>query len=144
MFLVSVVGSIEFLRHNSKEPWREAAQIFQKNYHQGDQVVYLPGYSEFAFSRYLPDSFDDLPVVAIGGRPSFFPRGSHRLRKETDTGINDVPSVNMQNQRLWLVIRRDATSRLLLTQQVQWLNTTFRKLKEWRLGSPDLILSNSS
>jgi mannosyltransferase len=138
MFLISLAASIDFLRHNSKEPWRQAVEIFQKNYQQGDQLVYLFAYNEFAFRRYLPHNFDNLPVIAIPNRVSFFRRGGQDLQNKDNTVIEGLHTPRAQNQRLWLVLRGDTTNRVLADTNFGWLNANYKKLDEWKLGSPEL------
>ena len=142
MFLISLGASIDFLRHNSKEPWRQAAAIFQKNYQQGDQLVYLVSYHEIALRRYLPHDFDDVPVIAIPDRVSFFRLVGQPLENKDNTGIATLETFTARNRRLWLVLKRNTTSSDASDTTLEWLNANYKRLREWKwkLGLPELVL----
>jgi mannosyltransferase len=138
MFLILLGGSIEFLRHNSKEPWRQAAAIFQRNYKAGDRIVYLFGYSEIALRRYLPDAFNDIPVTAIPHRSSFFlAKGQPPNNKAENSASRVFENMQSPKQRFWIVMRQE-TGNKVLNDTKAWLDTNYLKVGEWDLGSPEL------
>jgi mannosyltransferase len=147
MFFISLIGSISFLRHNSKEPWRQAAEIFQKSYKPGDVVVYIFPYNEIAFVRYLPANFYNLPVVAIpaGSYLNLGPPRSQPLNKEDkdETGVMALQALKEKNSRLWLILRHSPTTRknkTLIGSTLAWLDANYKSVTELKLTGLQFVL----
>jgi mannosyltransferase len=134
MLLISTAGSIDFLLNNSKEPWRRAAEIFQKGYKAGDRVVYLSGTSKNALVRYLPQELHDLPAIAV--RPAWF--DLQRLSEDSHRALQDLRAKNI---RLWLVWRHSPSRDKGLTNvTIAWLDTNCKKTLEWKQKNLEVIL----
>jgi len=137
MFFISLIGSISFLRHNSKEPWRQAAEIFQRSYKPSDVVVYIFPYNEIAFVRYLPATFYNLPAVGIpaGSFLNLGPRRAQPLNAEDkdETGVVALQALKAEKSRLWLILRHSPTSRKnkrLINSTLAWLDANYKSVTE--------------
>lgn len=128
MFFISLIRSISVLRHNSKEPWRQAAEIFQRSYKPSDVVVYIFPYNEIAFVRYLPATFYNLPAVGIpaGSFLNLGPRRAQPLNAEDkeETGVVALQALKAEKSRLWLILRHSPTSR----KNKRLINSTLARL----------------
>ena len=71
--------------------------------------MYLVSYHEIALRRYLPHDFDDVPVIAIPDRVSFFRLVGQPLQNKDTTGIATLETFTARNRRLWLVLKRNTT-----------------------------------
>ena len=147
MFFISLIGSISFLRHNSKEPWRQAAEIFQRSYKAGDVVVYVFPYNEIAFVRYLPANFYNLPVVAIppGSYLNLGPPRSQPLNKEDrdETSVVALQALKTKNSRLWLILRHSPTTRknkTLIDSTLAWLDANYKSVNELKHNRLQFVL----
>jgi hypothetical protein len=131
MLGISVAGSFNFLRHYSKQPWRQAAEDFQKNYQSGDVVVYFSLDEELALMKYLPPSFYDIPGIYLGS--PFGPRQTRYFTNKSGSksGMAALQSLNTNNGRVWLVLQ---DGQMYNSLAIAWLDVHYKKLKEWKLG----------
>ena len=128
MFLISLAGSIHFLLHNFKEPWRDLVETFQDNYKPGDEVVYLMAYNKKPFARYLSPNFYDLAVVTL--EEDKIDNAALRAPKTTDV-------------RLWLVRRYGgikSKDKARIYRTVSWLDANYKKLSEWKFKNLEMVL----
>lgn len=148
MMLISLIGSIGFLRHNSKEPWRQAAEILQKNYKPGDVIVHLWAGNEIGLIRYLPPKFYHLPAVAIpaGRYLNLGPSRAEPLNKEEKdkTGIETLQALKAKNGRIWLVHRYSPSAKSryknVMDIAMGWLDANYKKTRELKHKSLQLVL----
>jgi mannosyltransferase len=147
MFFILLIGSIDFLRHNSKEPWRQAVEIFQKSYKSGDVVVYIVPYNEIAFARYLSANFYNLPVVAIpaGSYLNLRPPHYQPINKgdKDETGIATLQALKGKNSRLWVILRHSPTTKkykALIDSTFAWLDANYKNLTELKRKNLQFVL----
>jgi 4-amino-4-deoxy-L-arabinose transferase-like glycosyltransferase len=145
-FVLSAVASIDFVRHYSKDPWRQAAEIFQQNYKAGDGLVYLLANSERAFLRYLPVNLHNVPVVAIPreyySKKVGPPRPQPVNNMRDSAGIAALRDLKSKKACLWLVLHPlDAQPRheTLTTTTLAWLDANYKKSSIWQRKGVALI-----
>jgi hypothetical protein len=147
MFLVSLVGAVDFLRHNSKEQWRQAAEFFEKNYQSGDVLIYVYADKEIAFIRYLPPKFYSLPALAVPSG-SFLKLGPHRpqpLNKDVEdrTGLSGLQMLKAKKSRLWLIVSQSPAAKRFKTvvdPALAWVDTNYRSARELKYKTLHFVL----
>ena len=132
MLGLSVAGSFNFLRHYSKQPWRQLAEELSKNYQSGDLVRFLL----FRRSTCLNEISSSNFLRCATDIPRFLFRTSSSDHVFTNksgvkSGIAALQSLNTNNGRVWLVLQ---DGQMFNSRARAWLDVQYNKLKEWKLG----------
>jgi mannosyltransferase len=133
MLGIFVGGSVNFVRYNSKEPWRKAAENFQKNYGSGDLVVYYSSDDEVGLMRYLPPNFYDIPRIFLDSSVGPRPKRLFSHRDSANGGILSLKSLNT-DRRVWVIIRDGGIDNAHAMGAIGWLDGHYKRTKEWKLG----------